>query len=56
MSELKPCPFCGGHARIFRVNCFYYEAQCNVCGNRTAPYKYPETAIAAWNRRIHDEQ
>jgi hypothetical protein len=46
MSELKPCPFCGGIA--------YAEetlVRCLGCGIRTAEGNLQEKAIERWNRR-----
>ena len=58
---LKPCPFCGGDARIDNTHmtkCFdrpagrLYWAVCetcdDVCGNNSDSFK---EAIAAWNTR-----
>ena len=61
--ELKPCPFCGGSARmrkVMRVNGKppYYEVLCDDtterhCGVAPLSDKYAdaESAAAAWNRR-----
>ena len=58
MSELRPCPFCGGK-RTVRVergggpSHWIYCTRCHTCG----PYDYSQTelnAIAAWNRREPD--
>lgn len=68
MSELKPCPFCGGDA-ILCKNLMpngddSYETihvECQVCRSKTDSYfrytfKGPkdvyEAAIDAWNRRV----
>lgn len=55
--ELKPCPFCGGEARMrhWRRLGEHYEVRCATmaCGNlvRTWDYSTPEAAAEAWNRR-----
>jgi hypothetical protein len=51
IEELKPCPFCGNHVRIWHVN-GGYNIQCNVCGNGTITFIKLECAVEAWNRRI----
>lgn len=65
MSELKPCPFCGGEAEmhygvISEDNTpHWYDASCKdekcrgyatVCFSNTK-----EKAIEAWNRRVNDD-
>ena len=53
MSDLKPCPFCGGEA----VMCGYqdemlYYVKCRDCGACSDGAQLSaETAAAAWNRR-----
>ena len=59
MSELKPCPFCGGKARIreykaekfllYNANCFI--SQCGKCGCGTSFERSQSDAIIAWNTR-----
>lgn len=62
MSEikLKPCPFCGGEARLQRKNKKHgYYVICKKCGCRTPYFQYQfdsleklrETAIETWNTR-----
>lgn len=68
MSELKPCPFCGGEAILckdlnpdghFAHKMVYVE--CNSCGCSTKHYRSSDDrrittrvsdAINAWNRRV----
>lgn len=60
--ELKPCPFCGGEAKLvphtffsektkkFETNCF--GVQCKKC--QTSGFQFwgcEKHAIEAWNRR-----
>ena len=52
MSELKPCPFCGGEAskRLFYKG--KYRVHCNVCDAHSGDVVDTEAeAIAAWNIR-----
>lgn len=63
--EIKPCPFCGGEARLKKHNKLEqtWYVQCHDCGIRTPnssqaayqPWKqardYP---ILQWNRRVKD--
>ncbi|HIE5244287.1 TPA: Lar family restriction alleviation protein [Proteus mirabilis] len=46
--KLKPCPFCGGKAKI--TGYLLYEIKCGRC-RVTLPQRYESDAIAAWNRR-----
>lgn len=52
MSELLPCPFCGGEAskRLFYKG--KYRVHCNVCDAHSGDVCDTEAeAIAAWNSR-----
>ena len=58
MSELKPCPFCGGedleidHAPTYDVHhSDVYELHCPDCGGRGGEEWTEAEAIAAWNTR-----
>lgn len=55
MTELKPCPFCGGKARIMleeedRPDDSFHNVYCTGCGVQFW-VKSKSQAIAAWNRR-----
>ena len=62
MIELKPCPFCGGKARVcnFHYSLLRDEPKdfCVICYDCSASsYHYankPEEAIEAWNRRTNN--
>lgn len=57
MSEsLRPCPFCGGPAKIAETAC-YLAVGCEDCGVyiENAKSKRPHI-IAAWNRRSTSER
>lgn len=53
MSEikLKPCPFCGGEAELFRDYMGWYVIECTACGNGTLHFAKSDGAVNAWNRR-----
>ena len=56
MSKLKPCPFCGGEARL-TIKSYpggdRYRVCCIDCGATTWPRIIgPKNAEKAWNRRI----
>ena len=60
MSELKPCPFCGGKAQaeVIQwgevVNASIYCTRCGVGIHRNDQNGALDAAIAAWNTR-HEE-
>ena len=62
MTELKPCPFCGGKARIVENDPFgsqrkefrCYGVICNGCDAHFWK-NTEEEAIDAWNRRADNE-
>ena len=57
MTELKPCPFCGGEARVFHFSSAIrdevWRAVCDKLFCAQGPDGYTEAeAIAAWNTRV----
>ena len=65
MIDLKPCPFCGGKAKLrmfkgkdfvsFGVFCLADQQQGYQHGHSIGNYDSQEEAIADWNRRGNDE-
>ena len=57
--KLKPCPFCGGKAKVGTTG-YSYKVYCDTpsCDVRpnTRFHKTRENAIKAWNRRANDER
>ena len=59
MTDLRPCPFCGGEAEllthIFTLMPNSYGVKCRVCEAETRQfYQSAEEARDAWNRRNND--
>ena len=53
-SELKPCPFCGGRAHLWRTTSRprEYQVSCEDCvKGKTDWVKTSKAAIETWNRR-----
>lgn len=64
MTELKPCPFCGGEAEISKGRFDGKDTSYVMCKKCEAwgefffvspKYASNERAIKAWNRRVKDE-
>ena len=57
MEELKPCPFCGAKATLWREGGVDrpYHILCG-CGGRVGWFETREEAIEAWNRRTESEE
>ena len=53
MTELLPCPFCGGEAHIVGGDDFFYNVVqcCNCHATASGRYETEAEAIAAWNTR-----
>ena len=55
MTELKPCPFCGGEARAsvepYRPHNEFDHVSCQECWARIDSQDSLEDAITAWNTR-----
>lgn len=56
MTELKPCPFCGGNAYVIRygeqfiVNCYHRET-CYLFSVRPSRWNSKDICMTKWNRR-----
>ena len=58
MSELKPCPFCGGEAEPNVLNTRrekYYSIWCKKCDAGITHYHTEEEALKFWNQRMNDK-
>lgn len=53
LSEVKPCPFCGGDDITLATsyNNKFYNAECNACGACTAVHSSEIEVVQAWNTR-----
>lgn len=67
MTDLEPCPFCGGTQLDDRVGVqydesglsamrYFYSVVCVDCGCRTASFEQKLNAVDAWNRRVKNER
>lgn len=50
MSEMKPCPFCGGEAEFDSIK-EYYFVRCKTCGASTHAKEKIKDAMWLWNLR-----
>ena len=53
MTELKPCPFCGGEAFIHKEGDSYF-VECIDCWVKMPDCDSEEWAEHYWNRRTND--
>ncbi len=59
MNRLKPCPFCGGEAKILKADApedinrseYIHVVECQSCYIRALHYRMQEQAMSAWNKR-----
>ena len=53
MTELRPCPFCGGEARLIDSECgtTIYAVECVLCQAKIGWFDEKERAIKEWNNR-----
>lgn len=52
MTELKPCPFCGGEAAVWRSErTLKHQIVCTGCLASTGQFESIDDAAEAWNRR-----
>lgn len=61
MTELKPCPFCGGKEvglvdHISPQGNKNYTVICVSCGASVNTYDKPQQAIRKWNRRADNDR
>lgn len=57
MSELKPCPFCGGKAKVENMG-YPHHVYCMSCGAKTTGVGFEtegeKDAILKWNTRANE--
>ena len=49
---LKPCPFCGGEAKLLHPCDGVHLVQCTCCGCGTTYTRTEIGAVRIWNRRV----
>lgn len=63
MTELKPCPFCGGKAKLVLIDGWdpwLAYVECPHCDTRGPDVwqvddkKFKATAVKKWNRRVKE--
>ena len=58
MSELKPCPFCGGEAELLIVpgKQTKWVIRCRKCFANNGAFVSDHDAVEAWNRRAKEKK
>ena len=58
MSELKPCPFCGGEAEflVYEYSVNSGTVECKSCATTSNLITDRESAIKAWNTRANEQE
>lgn len=53
IKPLRPCPFCGGKAKVYQAGFNVWRVMCDRldCATLMSEWNTPEEAIAAWNTR-----
>lgn len=54
MTELNPCPVCGGKGKLHGWNAVVFWCQCVECGSHTLGEETAEEAIWVWNNGKYD--
>jgi len=52
--ELKPCPFCGGEAKIENRGKYGYGIVCISCGAKSPDFQTETNSIISWNEYAND--
>ncbi len=60
MDKLKPCPFCGGKAKVMKMG-YPHWVYCLVCGAKVhgrivGEVEGEKASVEAWNRRVSDDE
>jgi hypothetical protein len=56
VNELKPCPMCGGNAKIMRAGTVFHAiCENGECGVKMDFWRSKEAVAKAWNHRYHEK-